>query len=829
LPVSVQAKDKQDPFALDTIEDVSFLNSLGALETVKPIDPDDEDAFVDVPPEHWAYKAVKYLAEIGLLGGYDDSHFRGNRPVTRYELSVIIAKLVKNYNQYVKTGSFTKETTEPAADLFPAQPTGGEKEAIASSEQEHAYKLVKPKSITLNPSGEAVWERSSSQAGAAGIMKHGAPKLLVVSTPEPKPTPAATLDKTTEKPPATEPKKEDDAAEKKKKEEAAKAAKELEKKKNALPKQFIALNKKMELNERDVEILTALVDYLNKDFTKQVTADLNKKITDVSRLSQQSKQKIEQLQQDIDRFRISGGGSASYTSSQTEGDATSSSAWRSAWWSWYSKPRKYEDMYLYSDGTMRYQNITSDRNRLKNFKLRTLYGGSTSFGAVTTLLTAMDVGYTGFRTELSLNKYTVITSLGKISGNKYIDAGAVQFSLFNEPRSLCYVSHIHTWDDYDKISSSWGQNGVVPPEKNSVSSIAVRHPLPLGLWITTEFAHSTYYRPGFDYLYSGKTADFSPQYQYVNYVKIPELRDQDDSYLVLLDYSKGPLNIQPSGYIRLGPHFVSKYNAVASKVSGNLTSSMPLPISFQSMEAWLFWGTYKKMEKKFDDSYIFASVKETEPIFFDTSGAPSSMADANQFNLFPRLNNRPKDALINLHYFDNKINYYENDKTTLSWEYSNAGGGLGPMCIDSNYSDILDDRGNIIQCYIGNGRADCNTNSPTYDDEDLYLMLRFKYVENKFGIFWRTSSKAEYNFSYGIKDTRLNIATGVDGLNAAISSAIGSQGREYSMGNNLKYRLTDVSNIEMWYNLSFGRGDIHLTPTGKKLYTSMGATLSMSF
>lgn len=48
----------------------------------------------DVPPNHWAYQAVKQLVSQGYLGLYPDKTFRGNQPVDRYTMAVVIARLL---------------------------------------------------------------------------------------------------------------------------------------------------------------------------------------------------------------------------------------------------------------------------------------------------------------------------------------------------------------------------------------------------------------------------------------------------------------------------------------------------------------------------------------------------------------------------------------------------------------------------------------------------------------------------------------------------------------------------------------------------------------
>jgi len=47
-----------------------------------------QDNFPDVPESHWAYKDLLKMKQEGLLVGYPDGLFRGNRPASRYELAV---------------------------------------------------------------------------------------------------------------------------------------------------------------------------------------------------------------------------------------------------------------------------------------------------------------------------------------------------------------------------------------------------------------------------------------------------------------------------------------------------------------------------------------------------------------------------------------------------------------------------------------------------------------------------------------------------------------------------------------------------------------------
>ncbi len=50
--------------------------------------------FRDVPPDHFAYEAIEKLTRSGLMGGYPDGTFKGRRVLTRYEIAVILAKMM---------------------------------------------------------------------------------------------------------------------------------------------------------------------------------------------------------------------------------------------------------------------------------------------------------------------------------------------------------------------------------------------------------------------------------------------------------------------------------------------------------------------------------------------------------------------------------------------------------------------------------------------------------------------------------------------------------------------------------------------------------------
>lgn len=48
--------------------------------------------FADVPADHWAYEAVTGLVSDGVLAGYEDMSFRGQKEITRYEMAMMVAR-----------------------------------------------------------------------------------------------------------------------------------------------------------------------------------------------------------------------------------------------------------------------------------------------------------------------------------------------------------------------------------------------------------------------------------------------------------------------------------------------------------------------------------------------------------------------------------------------------------------------------------------------------------------------------------------------------------------------------------------------------------------
>jgi len=73
--------------------------------------------FSDVPADHWAYDAVSQLAADGVIEGYGDSTFKGNRNITRYEMAQMVAKAMAKSTSGADKALIDKLAAEFAEEL----------------------------------------------------------------------------------------------------------------------------------------------------------------------------------------------------------------------------------------------------------------------------------------------------------------------------------------------------------------------------------------------------------------------------------------------------------------------------------------------------------------------------------------------------------------------------------------------------------------------------------------------------------------------------------------------------------------------------------------
>ncbi|HEX6971011.1 MAG TPA: S-layer homology domain-containing protein [Limnochordia bacterium] len=58
--------------------------------------------FPDVPRDHWAYDAITDLAAAGLVEGFPDGAFKGNRTFTRYEMAMVFSRTLRRLEALIR-------------------------------------------------------------------------------------------------------------------------------------------------------------------------------------------------------------------------------------------------------------------------------------------------------------------------------------------------------------------------------------------------------------------------------------------------------------------------------------------------------------------------------------------------------------------------------------------------------------------------------------------------------------------------------------------------------------------------------------------------------
>lgn len=78
-----------------------------------------DNAFSDVTPDDWSYKAVSQLADEGVIDGYPDGTFKGNKNITRYEMGQIVARLMAKEDTLTadQKATLDKLSTDYAGEL----------------------------------------------------------------------------------------------------------------------------------------------------------------------------------------------------------------------------------------------------------------------------------------------------------------------------------------------------------------------------------------------------------------------------------------------------------------------------------------------------------------------------------------------------------------------------------------------------------------------------------------------------------------------------------------------------------------------------------------
>lgn len=110
---------RMPPFLLRDSRHAAIL--AGALVLVLAPLASAQGYYKDVPANHWAAPAVNALSDQGILLGNPDGTFDGNQPVTRYEMAVMLYRVLQDAQQGQASGA--PSAPAPSSSQATALPT----------------------------------------------------------------------------------------------------------------------------------------------------------------------------------------------------------------------------------------------------------------------------------------------------------------------------------------------------------------------------------------------------------------------------------------------------------------------------------------------------------------------------------------------------------------------------------------------------------------------------------------------------------------------------------------------------------------------------------
>lgn len=95
VAMAKEIKSMRDIVAKQDAQIQKLTAMVNALVGMEASAPDTTTMFPDVPENHWAYEAVEMMAKTGLVQGYPDGEFKGDRNMTRYEFAQIVYNAIQ--------------------------------------------------------------------------------------------------------------------------------------------------------------------------------------------------------------------------------------------------------------------------------------------------------------------------------------------------------------------------------------------------------------------------------------------------------------------------------------------------------------------------------------------------------------------------------------------------------------------------------------------------------------------------------------------------------------------------------------------------------------
>ena len=108
---------------------LSAIAAVAVLAAAGTVAAQSAQRFPDVPPDHEAFEAIEWAAEVGVTTGYDDGTFKPERPLSKRHAVVFMERYYDQILQADESPDFTRGdmmrvlkaindggTTEPASD-----------------------------------------------------------------------------------------------------------------------------------------------------------------------------------------------------------------------------------------------------------------------------------------------------------------------------------------------------------------------------------------------------------------------------------------------------------------------------------------------------------------------------------------------------------------------------------------------------------------------------------------------------------------------------------------------------------------------------------------
>jgi hypothetical protein len=111
--ISPTSSNVENAIAQTTLEDIPQEPTLTLEEQVTSV-----NQLTDVQPTDWAFEALRSLIErYGVIAGYPNGTFRGNRAMSRYEFAAALNAALERINELMATGTAERVSREDLATV----------------------------------------------------------------------------------------------------------------------------------------------------------------------------------------------------------------------------------------------------------------------------------------------------------------------------------------------------------------------------------------------------------------------------------------------------------------------------------------------------------------------------------------------------------------------------------------------------------------------------------------------------------------------------------------------------------------------------------------